>query len=264
MTELHILTTDDGHTLLHAPTESAMKALELRYHAANSIGYRIISAMGGGAEQIFLTIPAPMRRPVELATLRALEQSFDLAARHRLLARAQVLAGPRVPILASALGAIGGMGGLPTAMAELPLSTVLMMRQIQNVAVLYGFDPAEPETRKDSLQIFAGSGPVDGDSDLDLGFVSARVTLTGVSLNAMLQKIAPRVAALTGQRLAAKSVPILGAAAGAATNYSFIRYHEHMAHLMFGLRRMAEDSATPLPDLVEDLRGRVRRSSRSR
>ena len=34
-------------------------------------------------------------------------------------------------------------------------------------------------------------------------------------------------------------MPILGAAAGAGTNYAFVDYYVSMAHVHFGLRRLA-------------------------
>jgi len=264
MSPLHILKSADGTPILHAPTDAVFDELTARYNAANSIGYKLISTLGGGAEQLFSAVPTALRKPVETLTLSALESSFEVADRRQIFGRAERLIADnprRHTALATALGVVGGMGGVGTAMAEVPLSTVLMMRQIQSVARVYGFDPSRTETRKDCLQLFAGTGPLDGDGDVDLGFVSARVTLTGVTLNAMLIKLAPRVAAMMGQRLATRAVPVLGAAAGAATNYSFIRYHENMAHLYFGMQRLSEDSATPLPQIVDTVRTRVRRSS---
>jgi len=42
-----------------------------------------------------------------------------------------------------------------------------------------------------------------------------------------------------GQKLAAQAVPVLGAVAGAATNYAYTSYYQDMAHVHFGLRRLA-------------------------
>jgi uncharacterized protein (DUF697 family) len=57
-----------------------------------------------------------------------------------------------------------------------------------------------------------------------------------------------------GQKLAAQTVPILGAAAGAATNYAYTSYYQEMAHVHFGLRRLALDSGSSETLLVEELK----------
>ena len=54
-------------------------------------------------------------------------------------------------------------------------------------------------------------------------------------------KVAPRFATVLSQKLASQAVPILGAAAGAGTNYAFTDYYVAMAHVHFGLRKLARD-----------------------
>jgi uncharacterized protein (DUF697 family) len=69
-------------------------------------------------------------------------------------------------------------------------------------------------------------------------------------VHGIVARVAPRLATVLGQKLAAQTVPVLGAAAGAATNYAFTSYYQEMAHVAFGLRRLAQDSGTPYPALV--------------
>jgi hypothetical protein len=66
--------------------------------------------------------------------------------------------------------------------------------------------------------------------------------------------VAPRLAAVLGQKLAAQTVPILGAAAGAATNYAYTRYYQDMAQVHFGLRRLAIDSGRDHSALCAEFR----------
>jgi hypothetical protein len=61
-----------------------------------------------------------------------------------------------------------------------------------------------------------------------------------------------------GQKLAAQTVPILGAVAGAATNYAYTSYYQDMAHVHFGLRRLAITSDRDHGELVEALRVKLR------
>lgn len=256
MTKTHPLMADDGHVILQAPTAQAMVDLAQRHRAANNIAIELLSAAGGTVENLLARIPRAMRRPMELATARALEASFAMATRSR---------GKRLPdgseranaMIASAFGALGGLGGIATALAEMPFSVTLLIRSVQSIALQYGFDPNTEETRKDCLLIISAAGPLDRDDGADLAFVAARMTLTGVSLNAMLSRAAPQVSAILMQRLATRAVPVLGAAAGAATNYAFSRYYQEMAHIHFGLRRLSEDSGREIPDLIAELRGLI-------
>jgi uncharacterized protein (DUF697 family) len=87
-----------------------------------------------------------------------------------------------------------------------------------------------------------------------MAFLSTRVTLTGAAVHGIMKSVAPRLATVLGQKLAAQTVPVLGAAAGAATNYAYTSYYQEMAHVHFGLRRLARESGTSESELVEHLR----------
>ncbi len=56
-----------------------------------------------------------------------------------------------------------------------------------------------------------------------------------------MARVAPRFAAVLTQKLASQAVPIIGAAAGAGTNYAFADYYVEMAHVHFGLRAVCRD-----------------------
>jgi hypothetical protein len=135
----------------------------------------------------------------------------------------------------------------------------VLLRAIQGIAVEYGYDPEDPEVAKDCLTVFASAGPLAQDDGADLGFLSARMTLTGATVHGVIARIAPRLATVMGQKLATQTVPVLGAAAGAATNYAYTSYYQQMAHVHFGLRRLAGQSGQPREALVEALRAAVAR-----
>ena len=71
-----------------------------------------------------------------------------------------------------------------------------------------------------------------------MAFLSARVTLTGGAIHGLIARIAPRLATVLGQKLAAQAVPVIGALAGAATNYAFTSYYQEMARVYFGPARL--------------------------
>ncbi|MEP1520561.1 MAG: EcsC family protein, partial [Ascidiaceihabitans sp.] len=66
-----------------------------------------------------------------------------------------------------------------------------------------------------------------------------------------------RLAVVLGQKLAAQAVPVLGAVAGAATNYAYTSYYTDIAHVHFGLRKLAIEADCTHEELVEKLRARM-------
>ena len=142
-------------------------------------------------------------------------------------------------MLATLSGALGGVGGLPTALAELPVATTVIFRAVQGVAESHGEDPLSAETRLEILRVFGAGG--EPDKGVDTSFLGARLGLSGAAVHTLISRVAPRFAAVLSQKLATQTVPILGAAAGAGTNLAFIGYYVEIAHVHFGLRALARE-----------------------
>lgn len=246
------LRAEDGHALLHAPTEGALRELARRHRAANGLGMQLLSLVGGQAEGLLDRLPAGVRSQLDTATLTALDRAARLAARSR---QGPVPAGRgwMTTAVTTAMGAVGGAGGGVTSLAEIPVTTTILLRAVMDIAADHGFDPTEEGTRADCVQVLAAAGPMKDDDGADLGFLTARATLTGATLHSVIAKVAPRLSIVLGQKLAAQTVPVLGAVAGAATNYTFTTYYQEMARISFHLRRMAQDSDQTYDTLVSDL-----------
>ncbi|WP_338550622.1 EcsC family protein [Roseovarius phycicola] len=226
--------------------------LAQRHARAGNVGIQILNTIGGQAEGLLARLPEPVRAKLGETTESALRVSMKAAHRSRDVV--SETPGWWSRALSTAMGAAGGMGGLPTALAELPVTTTVLLRAIQDVAVEHGFDPSEPGVQYDCIQIFAAAGPLDHDDGTDLAFLSTRVAVTGTAVQALIARVAPRLATVLGQKLAAQTVPVLGAAAGAATNYAYMSYYQQMAHVHFGLRRLAIEADVAHENLVEDFR----------
>lgn len=242
--------------------DAEIAALAERHNAAGSIGLQVLNLIGGQAENLLERLPDTVKDRLESATLNALLVSLRAADASRRVV------GDQKPWLntafAAAMGAAGGAGGIPTALAELPVTTTVLLRSILGVAQEYGFDPADDDTRKQALHVFASAGPMAGDDGVDMGFLSARVTLTGSSLNALAARIAPGLSLVLGRKLATQAVPVLGAAAGAVTNYAYTSYYQEMAHVHFGLLAMARDQNRDIGALRESLKVEITRQKTSR
>jgi hypothetical protein len=242
---------DGDAAVLQAPTPEALRALALRLNRANGAGMQVLNIIGGSADGLFSKLPAPVKAQLDSATLAALELAFDGALKSRQTGYNG--GGWMSKAMSSSLGVVGGMGGLPTALAELPLTTTVLLHAIQAVATEHGFDPARTDVRKACIQVFAAAGPLSDDDGADLGFLTARTTLTGATLNSVIAKVVPRLSVVLGQKLAAQTVPVLGAIAGAATNYAYTAYYQEVAHVSFGMLRLAEDSGESFESLKEQL-----------
>ena len=186
-------------------------------------------------------LPSGVRDRIDGAARAALLQSYDIASRSRgpgrLSAFTDRIGGDRAhKVLTAISGALGGFGGLPTALAELPVATTMIFRAVQGVAEEHGEDPLSEETRLECLRVFGAGGPDTDEAGVDTTFVGARIGLSGAALNGMIARVAPRFAAVLSQKLASQAIPILGAAAGAGVNYAFTDFYVEMAHVHFGLR----------------------------
>lgn len=237
--------------------EAQLEALVKRYRDAQGIGMQVVGLLGTQADTLLDKLPAPARQGLDAATLKALELSFSAASASRgsfpdtgqWLTRAVTLT----------TGAAGGFGGLPSALAELPVTATVILRAIQGIAVEYGFDPSDDDTRVDCLRVFAAAGPISDNDNVDLSFLTLRTTVTGATMQALLATVAPRLAVTLGKKLALQTVPVLGAVTGAAINYAFTSYYQDIAHVQFGLRKLAEDTGLDRAALIAEFESAVKR-----
>ncbi|MER5171726.1 EcsC family protein [Thioclava kandeliae] len=234
-----------------------LDGLARRYRSASGPGMQLLSYLGGSAETLLNKLPSPVRGGLEGITARALQTALAAAGRSRGVVEDKPDWLNRA--LTTAMGAAGGFAGLPGAAAELPLTITMLLRSIQGIAAEHGFDPASDEVKTECLRIFASAGPLEGDDGTDVGLIATRVTLTGSSMQGLIAKVAPRLSAVLGQKLAAQAAPLLGAVAGAAVNYTFTSYYQDVARVHFGLKRLARDAQIDEGLLREELVARISR-----
>ena len=159
--------------------------------------------------------------------------------------------------LAATSGAVGGSFGLAALPIELPISTVIMLRSIGDIARAEGEDLRDPETALSCLQVFALGG-LKGEADIaNSGYFAVRGLLAksvaeaarfivdrgvvaegGPVLVRLIAQIASRFGVVVTQKLAAQAVPVIGAFGGAAVNYAFIDHFQEIARAHFTVRRL--------------------------
>lgn len=216
-----------------------------------SLAARLAHALGQPIEALKGRLPAAARSLLDAALRAALQAAMAAAlrsgpARH---------AGPLPAAwfhrgMAAASGAAGGAFGLAGTLAELPLSTTLLLRQIAAIAAAEGEDLARPEAAAECLKVFALGGRDPGDDAAESGYFAVRLALAealrgaagqglaGLLLPGFLGAVAARFGGPVALKLSAQAAPLLGAAAGAAINLAFLEHFRGIAEGHFALRRL--------------------------
>jgi EcsC protein family len=213
---------------------AAVAPLAQRYRRANGPVIRLVNRLGNSLESQLSALPETFRAQIERLTAQALETSYGVASRAPDL-------GQRAPMVAAvAAGAAGGAGGLATALAELPVTVTLFLNTIRSVAREAGLDPDEEWVRAECLQVFAAGSPLAQDDGVNTSFIGSRLALSGSAVQNLVAAIAPKLAAVLGQKLAAQAVPVLGAVSGAALNAAFLSYYREVARVRFELVKLGQ------------------------
>jgi hypothetical protein len=158
--------------------------------------------------------------------------------------------------MAMGAGAAGGFFGPLTLLAELPLTTTLILRSIADIARHEGEDLEQPETRIACVQVFALGGRTREDEAADLGYYGLRITLglyferdilefashaRGPHIPAAIEivrAVAARFGVVISDKAAAQMVPIAGAISGAMLNLIFMKHYQDVARGHFIVRRL--------------------------
>ncbi|MGD9924803.1 MAG: EcsC family protein [Pseudorhodoplanes sp.] len=244
--ELKHLTPDDMEAL-----RRAVQSLE---HP--SLAARLTNMVGKPIELIGYALPAPASSAISAATSKALEAGLKVAL---LTMRRKPRAGSQLlhKALATASGAAGGALGLTTLPLELPVSTIIMLRSIADIAQSEGEDLSDPETALSCVEVFALGGRTGSDDASESGYFAVRGLLAKSVTEAarfvaqrglvsegapvmvrFLTEVASRFGVVVSQKVAAQAFPVIGALGGAAVNYAFIEHFQEVARGHFTVRRL--------------------------
>jgi hypothetical protein len=115
-------------------------------------------------------LPKGAEKAISGATVKAIEKALEGAV--STLDR-NYHGSPRKFLHTGAVALVGGVGGffgLPGIALELPVSTVVMLRSIADIARSEGEDVGEIETRLACVQVFALGGKGRGDDAAEAGY----------------------------------------------------------------------------------------------
>lgn len=214
--------------------ETEILELALRLKRANGPVMKLVNLAGSAIESAFSKVPVEYHLHIEKGISQALEASYGIAGRTPELGSRGSLAA----VLAS--GAAGGAGGLPSAIAELPVTVTLILNAIRVEAKMAGFDPDEDRIRAECLQVFGAGSPLASDDGINTSFIAARLSVSGQAVQSLITKIVPKLASALGPKLVAQAIPVLGAVSGAALNAAFLNYYQEIARIRFRLLKLAD------------------------
>lgn len=220
------------------------------------LAVRLSDLLGGPIERTVEMLPPSIRKRLGIITHHALQRSVDAAARTLEPGRRE--ASPRLhKLLGSMSGGAGGALGIAGLSIEIPLSTVLIMRSILDVARAEGEDPGSVDTRMAALEVFALGGESPHDDAAESGYYAVRAVLARavsdasrhVAQRGIAQEGAPAMVRLIAmvaarykiqltQKAAGMLVPGVGAAAGAAINLLFMDHYQTMSRGHFAVRTL--------------------------
>ena len=160
-------------------------------------------------------------------------------------------------LLVAGTGAVGGAFGVAGLPIELPVSTMVMLRSIADIARSEGEKLLSVEAKLACIEVFALGGRSGLDDASESGYFAIRAALAAAVADAarhiaarggarqsapaivrLIAQIANRFGATVTQKAAAQAVPVVGAFGGAAVNVLFVNHFQDMAWGHFTIRRL--------------------------
>jgi hypothetical protein len=221
-----------------------------------SLAARIANVVGTPIEILMERLPEGTRKVISAATTKSLETALAFAI-STMDGRRQGPANWAHKIIVAATGAAGGAFGLPALTIELPVSTIIMLRSIADIARSEGERIKLPEAKLACLEVFALGGRTRGDNAAESSYFAVRGALAKVLAKAaeyltergaaqetapplirFITQLAARFGVPVSEKAMAQSLPIVGAAGGALINTLFIDHFQDVGRGHFVVRRL--------------------------
>jgi len=235
-------------------TDALRNAVQLLEHA--SLAARLANMVGKPVELLGRTLPAGASQAIATATTKSLDAALKVALltiRSGSQESSQML--HRALVVAS--GAAGGAFGILSLPLELPVSTIIILRSILDIARSEGENLSDPETCLSCIEVFGLGGRTETDDAAESGYFVVRGAFAKSVTEAarfiaersiveegspvlvrLITQIASRFGFVVSQKAAAQTIPVIGALGGAAINYAFIDHFQSVARGHFTVRRL--------------------------
>lgn len=217
---------------------------------------RISQLVGMPIEKALSALPGHWSTVVSRITRAALEKALD-GALYSLKTGSRKPSNKTHKFLAGVSGAVGGTFGITALAVELPVSATIMLRSIADIARGFGEDLSDMDTKMACLTVFALNGGSPNQDGADTSYYAVRsflskaigdtanhIAVHGFSkegapmLVRLVNAVASRFSVPVTQKLAAQTLPALGAIGGASVNLLFTEHYQKMAKAHFTVRRL--------------------------
>ena len=236
-----------------------LKALKRAKRLLENPGFtaRLANRMGRPIEAAIGMLPGNASEVIRKATRAALIQALDWAVVSLGRSRPRPASQMFHKILVGASGGMGGAFGLAAIPVELPLSTTLMLRSIADIARSEGHHIRDLSIKLSCLEVFALGGNNEVDDATESSYWAVRAALAKAITEAvgflaergvvehsapavlkLIAAIATRFGVIVTEQVAAKAVPIIGAAGGSMINVLFMNHFQDMARGHFIVKRL--------------------------
>lgn len=243
-------------TPLEAEDLEDLRAAKRRLESP-SLAVEIAALVGQPLEFGVKLLPKRFGGRIQAITQAALLRAIDLAigslAKKPRIAKREAMH----RWLSAGSGAVGGAAGLWSLPVEIPISTTLILRSIADIARDEGHDLTRLDTRMACLEVFALGGTSASDNaaessywlirgSLSKAFADAATHLTQRGLATegapplvrLAATLASRFSINISAQVAAKAIPVISAATGAAINVLFMHHYQEMARGHFIVKRL--------------------------
>ena len=235
-------------------TDALRNAVQLLEHA--SLAARLSNMIGKPVELLGRALPAGASQAIATATTRSLEAALKVAL-------LTIRGGPQESsqllhrALAVASGAAGGAFGIFSLPLELPVSTIIILRSILDIARGEGENLTDPESALSCIEVLGIGGRTETDDAAKSDYFVVRGILAKSVTEAarfivergiveegspvlvrLITQVASRFGFVVSQKAAAQTIPVIGALGGAAINYAFIDHFQSVARGHFTVRRL--------------------------
>jgi hypothetical protein len=239
-----------------SPTDLEALRRAVRYLERPSFAARLTSMVGKPVDLVGKSIPKSASRAIAAATAKSLQVALKIALttiRNEPQESSLLLH----KVLAIASGATGGALGLSSLPIEVPVSTIIMLRSILDIARSEGENLRNPEAVLACIEVFGLGGRTEADDAADMGYFVVRGLLArsvteaarfiaerGVveegapALVRLIAQVTTRFGVVITQKAAAQAIPVIGALGGAAVNYAFVEHFQAVARGHFTVRRL--------------------------
>ena len=272
---VRIAEVNDVPTTSDALTAGELKFLDEAAGYLESPGFLLRTAdlVGKPVEALVSALPGGAKQIVAKATTDALRKGLDWAI-WSLTDNGKVPEPPPASratrffqrhghtALTAVTGAGGGFFGVAGLPLELPTTTLVMLRSIASVAAEEGADLNDPNTRMECLAVLSfGSKPL---ADMESSYFTTRLAMavtvrqaaafvaqhsareisdallrgTAPALLRLMSVVASRFQVAVTEKVAAQTIPVLGAALGALVNAAFTDHFNRVARYHFGIVKL--------------------------